>query len=567
MIVTDSLADDRAPVTAVPRSVLWLVLVASAVAMLAIGIVTTAVILGRVEPRLSSVPAAFGGAVAVGLAATMTSLAIRTLRWMFLLRRTSVRIPLRDACIGYLSGLSLLFVPLFVGEIVVRAAVQKSRAGVPVAVTAIVNLWERLLDVAGLALIAGVAAGILAGPAAAVLPLTIVAVTSTRSFRALALGAAVRVCDAVVRRVAGPEADVRVAEFDRLVAHSTWLPALTASIAAWILPGVALGMMAGAWRGHFSAADAQFAYSSSALTGGMFLAPGGIRVVGRSLIAYLTGSGLTEPQAALTVLAVRLVTAGGATVLGAIFVWTHWRTRPLASGSHFDEIAHAYDAQIPAAQRESLLARKTTLMRDALREHGVGPRGLDVGCGQGWYVARMRQLGLDVHGIDASAGQIALARRHVGQPDVLRQGSVLNIPAEAQAFDFAYCINVLHHLASEAEQRAAFAELLRVLRPGGLLFVHEINTRNVLFRFYMGYVFPSLNCIDEGTERWLLPHRLGRFTDAPLVRMDYFTFMPEFVPRAMMRLFRPVEAFLEASRLRIYSAHYMAVLQKPASRA
>jgi hypothetical protein len=102
-----------------------------------------------------------------------------------------------------------------------------------------------------------------------------------------------------------------------------------------------------------------------------------------------------------------------------------------------------------------------------------------------------------------------------------------------------------------------------VLKPGGLVFVHEINTRNVLFRFYMGYVFPTLNCIDEGTERWLLPHRLQIYTSVPVIATSYFTFMPEFVPSSALRLVRPIEAVLEASPLRVYSAHYMAVLQKP----
>jgi hypothetical protein len=102
-----------------------------------------------------------------------------------------------------------------------------------------------------------------------------------------------------------------------------------------------------------------------------------------------------------------------------------------------------------------------------------------------------------------------------------------------------------------------------VVRPGGLLFVHEINTRNLLFRLYMGYVFPSLHCIDEGVERWLLPHRLGQYTEAPVVRTEYFTFTPEFLPAALLRLCRPIEALLEASPLAMYSAHYMAVIEKP----
>jgi ubiquinone/menaquinone biosynthesis C-methylase UbiE/uncharacterized membrane protein YbhN (UPF0104 family) len=566
MVVSDTFAGNGTA-RAMPRPVLWVVLVANAVAMAAIGLVATAVILNRSDPRFSAIPPLFVAAVAFGLAATGTSLAIRTFRWMFLLRRTGVRVPLRDACIGYLAGFSLLFVPLLVGEIVVRAAVHKSRAAVPLVNTSVVNLWERFLDVSALALIASVGAGVLAGPTAAVIPLTIVAASATRSFRLFVLSIAVRVSAAIVQRLSPQDAVTRSGEFAKLASHRTWFSALAASVGAWLLPGAALWTLANAWSGALGGADAQFAYASSALTGGLLLAPGGIRVVGSALITYLTGSGLTEPQAALTVLALRLITAGFAVALGVIFAWTHWRTRPLVAATHFDDIAHAYDVQISAAQRESLLTKKTTLMVEALRSFGAGRRGLDVGCGQGWYVARMRQLGCDVHGIDTSAGQIALARRHVDDPALVGEGSVLDIPAADESFDFAYCINVLHHLPSEVEQQRAFAELVRVLRPGGLLFVHEINTRNVLFRFYMGYVFPSLNCIDEGTERWLLPHRLLRYSDAQVRRVDYFTFMPDFVPRFAMRALRPIEALLEASPLRVYSAHYMAVLQKAAPRA
>jgi len=172
-------------------------------------------------------------------------------------------------------------------------------------------------------------------------------------------------------------------------------------------------------------------------------------------------------------------------------------------------------------------------------------------------------LGLDVAGIDASPGQVHLAVRNVGHADVVRIGSALEIPAANATFDFVYVINVLHHLGSLEEQRRAFQELFRVLKPGGLLFVHEINTRNILFRFYMGYVFPSLNCIDEGVERWLRADRLAQYTEAPLVDVRYFTFLPDFVPQALVRFLGPFERLLERSRLRIYSAHYMAVLEKP----
>jgi ubiquinone/menaquinone biosynthesis C-methylase UbiE/uncharacterized membrane protein YbhN (UPF0104 family) len=540
----------------------WLVLAACAVAVLVVGIVTTLVILAGVQPRAAGLPLRFWTALGVGALATCLSLGLRTVRWIFLLRRTDVRIPIRDACIGYLSGLCLLFVPLLIGEVVVRAAVQRARAGVPIATTAVVSLWERLIDIVALALIAAVGGLLVAGSSRVWILLAVVAAASVPACRRLLLSATLGVVNTVVSRVSSSEQPARRTDFDGLAATDVWLPALAASVGLWTLPGLAFWSIIASLTPGFGLAQAQSAYAGAALTGGLFLAPGGVRVVGTTLILDLAGAGVAAGDAAIAALSIRLVTAGLAVTLGAVFAWLHLRTRAIATAEHFDEIAHAYDVQIPRAQRESLLARKTEMMRSEIERFGVGGRGLDVGCGQGWYVARMRELGFDVHGIDASAGQVALARRHV-DAEAIDEGTALTINAVDESFDFLYCINVLHHLPSFEDQRAAFVEFLRVLRPGGLIFVHEINTRNVLFRFYMGYVFPSVKCIDEGTERWLLPHRMNTYTDAPVVSSRYFTFMPEFVPVALLRLLQPIERLLETSALNVYSAHYMTVLRKP----
>ena len=49
---------------------------------------------------------------------------------------------------------------------------------------------------------------------------------------------------------------------------------------------------------------------------------------------------------------------------------------------------------------------------------------------------------------------------------------------------------------------------------------------------------------------------------APVDHVRYFTFLPEFLPGPLVRLLAPIERLLEASPLRVYSAHYLAVLRK-----
>ena len=426
----------------------------------------------------------------------------------------------------------------------------------------VVILWERLLDLVVLGIITGLLAIVLGRlhPWSAAL-LAIALLTAVP-----AILRAGRIAAEWLARPAAHLFDQSLApNTGRLSDGRTWLAGIIVSLAAWVLPGLGFWIVATGWGQPISLVTAEYAYAASSSLGGLVLAPGGVLVAGASLLNELQAAGVGGAAAALSAFGIRLATVGVATALGGVFLLVHLRTPAAATAEHFDEIADAYDVQIPESRREALLGTKTRLMRDVIEgQLPDGRRGLDAGCGQGWYVRRMRQLGFEVDGIDASAGQVALAAKHIGTDGRVRVGSVLNVPEPPASYDFVYTINVLHHLASVDEQRRAFAELLRVLRPGGLLFVHEINTRNVLFRFYMGYVFPSLNCIDEGVERWLLPQKMAMYTEAPLVDLRYFTFLPDFLPQPLVRLLAPFERLLESSLFAPYSAHYMAVLKKPA---
>ena len=542
-----------------PRAMVWVVLLAMSGSIFVVGLIATFLVFARLGATPLA-PAAFWVRVLGACALTVISLSVRSVRWIFLMRRAETRIPIRDAYIGYFAGLSLLFTPFLIGEITVRAYINRARGRVPVLTTAVLNVWERVLDLVALGFVSGSIALLLGRrPAWAYVAVAGLFVSAVPMLRRLALQVLVACLTPIARRFDRTTGPV----LDRLASGNAWWPALMASLAAWLLPGLGLWLLAGEWRPSLDLASAELAYAHSAVVGGVLLAPGGVLITGSDMLSVLAARGFGDTTAALTVLGVRLATVGLSVTLGVLFVAIHVRSERASSATHFDDIADAYDVQIPESRRLALLETKTALMREIIAGRSAGRRGLDVGCGQGAYVARMRALGLDVAGIDASPGQVLLATRNVGRDDLVRVGSALDIPAANDSYDFAYVINVLHHLGSLEEQQHAFRELFRILKPGGLLFVHEINTRNVLFRFYMGYVFPSLNCIDEGVERWLRADRMAQYTEAPVVDVRYFTFLPDFLPQALVRLLGAVERALERSSLKVYSAHYMAVLEKP----
>jgi len=103
---------------------------------------------------------------------------------------------------------------------------------------------------------------------------------------------------------------------------------------------------------------------------------------------------------------------------------------------------------------------------------------LEVGCGVGaqMQVLLERFPGLQITGVDHSAAQLARARVVLHEPLAagrarLARGSGYALPFPNAAFDGAYVIWVLEHLA---EPSAALREIRRVLRPGAALYCTEV---------------------------------------------------------------------------------------------
>jgi ubiquinone/menaquinone biosynthesis C-methylase UbiE len=102
-------------------------------------------------------------------------------------------------------------------------------------------------------------------------------------------------------------------------------------------------------------------------------------------------------------------------------------------------------------------------------------RLLEVGCGNGFNTVRFRELVRSVDAFDFSGDMIARAKGdHPDRRVRYYEASVIDPAAASPAsFDVVVCIRTLINLATLADQRQALANMLRWLRPGGLLLLVE----------------------------------------------------------------------------------------------
>ena len=478
-------------------------------------------------------------------ALTLVHLALRFVRWQFLLRRAGVRLPERRSLSIYLASLPGMATPAYLGE-ALRAVFARRAFGAPVRVTLAVLVLERLLDVAAL--------------------LVVGAAVASASFGSgpFLLGAAAALAAGLVLRSLARTAGVPGEAIAGLSRPASLGWGLLFSLAAWLTASLSVPLAARALAAPLGAREGMGIFAGATLAGGLTLMPAGVGATGSAALLALQGEGLPLAQAVSLVTLFRLATTGFALGLGTSFLLVELargRARPPhpAAPAHFDAIADGYCAQYAPHVWDLLLQRRVDLIAGLLGPPASAGTGLDLGCGLGHQLVELRRRGYRVLGADASRGLLRSAQR---SGSAVLASDARRLPFRDSSLDFVYAVGVLHHLPGGEAQTEAAREVERVLRPGGRFIVQETNTRNPLFRFYMTYVFPLLRTIDEGTEQWIPPARWREPSGLRLEALRYFTFLPDWVPRALLAPLFALERRLEAGRFAHFAVHYMVVLRK-----
>lgn len=147
-----------------------------------------------------------------------------------------------------------------------------------------------------------------------------------------------------------------------------------------------------------------------------------------------------------------------------------------------------------------------------------GESVLDVGCGTGTLaLAAKRRVGADgiARGIDPSTEMIARARskaRRSGLDVAFDEAVVQTLPFEDGTFDVVLAVLTFHQLPHDDLDRS-LREIERVLRPGGRLFVADLDMRAPTHgphshgHFDLEPVVDALEVVETGS----IAFRLSRF--------------------------------------------------------
>ena len=198
-------------------------------------------------------------------------------------------------------------------------------------------------------------------------------------------------------------------------------------------------------------------------------------------------------------------------------------------------------------------------------ERPITSRILDIGCGDGEYLLRLKDLPTHLVGLETSWPRLEAARKH--NLDVM-QASGTTLPYRANTFEMIYIGHVLHHVA---DYKSVLSEMKRCLAPDGRVFVIETTIDHPLLRLGRK-IQPSWQG-DEVEADWGFHDLVKMFQkDGWEIeengRFNLIFFLWEMFPLAFwpFELFTPIfieiDLFL-ARFVKQYSAHCYFVLKRP----
>jgi SAM-dependent methyltransferase len=227
-----------------------------------------------------------------------------------------------------------------------------------------------------------------------------------------------------------------------------------------------------------------------------------------------------------------------------------WRESSLPTDRYAVSQPHVLFAQ---QQKQRLLLK--LLVQERLVPL-AGKTILDVGCGDGQQLLELVSWGArrsELAGIDLLEGRVARGRVRLGstsdRPDAeidLRAGDASHLPWPDCSFDIVLQNTVFTSILDDAMKRNIAREIIRVLKPGGVLIWYDFRFNNPANRQVRGIGAGELRALFTGCAI-----RLKRLTLAPPLAR-------RLVPISWI-------GSLLLEKLIVFNTHYLGLIRKSAA--
>jgi ubiquinone/menaquinone biosynthesis C-methylase UbiE len=159
-------------------------------------------------------------------------------------------------------------------------------------------------------------------------------------------------------------------------------------------------------------------------------------------------------------------------------------------GQDFNKIASAYDT-VAKEYAEAFFCEHEKkpmdceILRRFAREIGDRPQVWDFGCGPGQTAQYLKNLGVEISGLDLSEKLLEQARNiHPGIH--FQKGNMLGLEFENSSIAGAVAFYSIVHFMEE-QVRTAFDEIFRVLQPGGIfLLTFHVGDKTIRVEEFLG---------------------------------------------------------------------------------
>lgn len=168
---------------------------------------------------------------------------------------------------------------------------------------------------------------------------------------------------------------------------------------------------------------------------------------------------------------------------------------------HYDRVAKTYVENLGYPHTQEYLAYLDRALLEAVDPRHLGTVA-EICCGRGEAFHLVGDKVARGIGVDVSVAMLEQALSdHDGDHLSFIQGDATMLPLASEAFDSVFMLGGIHHVN---DRQRLFAEVARILKPGGAFYFREPVSDLFLWRWIRAVIYRLSPALDHETERPLL---------------------------------------------------------------